>query len=147
MSEKHVQKNRKLLKLLDTSQPDNQVTDSSCDLNDLFCNSLFSSIIECDYFDVPSLDFTDIGPTVDHHTTFILLHINMRSINNLKNFDALHEFLTSLSYTPDIICISKTRIKMEPLINISLPNYNFIHTIRLLMLVEWLSMYCLIIST
>jgi len=51
----------------------------------------------------------------------------MTSINNLKTCDALYEFLTSLSYTSDIICISETRIKMEPLINISLPNYNFIH--------------------
>jgi len=67
---------------------------------------MFSNIIECNYFDVSSLDFTDIGPTVDHHARLTLLHINMRSINNLKNFDALHEFLKSLSYTPDIICIS-----------------------------------------
>jgi len=86
-------------------------------LNDLFCNSLFSNIIECDYFDVSSLDFTDIGQTVDHHTTLTLLHINTRSINNLKNFDALHEFLTSISYPPDIIYISETRIKKEGVSN------------------------------
>ena len=51
--------------------------------------------------------------------------MNLRSINNFQNFDAFEEFLTDLSFSPDIMCVSKTQLKGEPLINISIPNYKF----------------------
>jgi len=81
---------------------------------------VFNNIAECDYIDASFLTYLIL--------TQLFFHINMRSINNLKNFDALHEFLTSLPHPPDIICISETCLKGEPLINISLTDYKFIHT-------------------
>ena len=46
-------------------------------------------------------------------------------MNKQENFDALHEFLTLLPFTPDIVCDSETRLKGDPLINTVIPNYNF----------------------
>ena len=56
-----------------------------------------------------------------------LLHINMRSINNEKNFDKFEEILKALPCLPDIVCVSETRIKGDPLVNISLPQYILVH--------------------
>jgi len=67
--------------------------------------------------------------TADHQKTLIFQHINTRLINNLKNFDALYEFLSTLSYPPDVIYISESRLKGDPLINILLPNYNLTHAV------------------
>ena len=44
-----------------------------------------------------------------------------------KNFDALYELILSLPVFPDVVCASETRIKGDPVINISIPNYNFFH--------------------
>ena len=35
--------------------------------------------------------------------------------------------MCTLNFTPDIICITETRLKDQPLINIDLPNYTFLH--------------------
>ena len=53
--------------------------------------------------------------------------MNLRSINNFQNFDTFEEFLTDLSFSPDIVCVFETRLKGEPLINISIPNFKFVH--------------------
>ena len=53
----------------------------------------------------------------------ILLHVNIRSLQ--KNFDSLCEFIESLTYKPDIICLTQARIKHQPLTNLNLPNYHF----------------------
>ena len=45
-----------------------------------------------------------------------------------KNFDNLYDFLVELKFLPDVICITETRIKLHPVLNISLPNYTFFHT-------------------
>ena len=55
----------------------------------------------------------------------ILLHVNIRSLQ--KNFDLLCELITLLNFTPQIICITETRIKDQPLINVAIPNYSFVH--------------------
>ena len=57
---------------------------------------------------------------------FSLIHFNIRSLQ--KNFDSLHEFLSLQQSSPDIICLSETRLKEQPLININIPGYSFIHT-------------------
>ena len=50
-------------------------------------------------------------PLTEKKKNLFILHINIRSI--YKNFDALnHEFLQRLDYLPDIICLSKTKIKI-----------------------------------
>ena len=57
--------------------------------------------------------------------SLFILHINIRSI--YKNFDALnYEFLQSLDYLPDIICLSETKIKNLPTVNLSLTGYHSI---------------------
>ena len=61
----------------------------------------------------------------------ILLHVNIRSLQ--KNFDPLCELITLLNFTPQIICITETRIKDQPLINVAIPNYSFVTPTRLLM--------------
>ena len=58
---------------------------------------------------------------------YLLLHVNMRSLNKHQNFDALYEFLILLSFSPDVICISETRLRGDSLTNITIPNYNFVH--------------------
>ena len=44
-----------------------------------------------------------------------------------KNFEKLFDFIQSLSYTPDVVCLSKSRIKKQPLININFPRYTFLN--------------------
>ena len=56
--------------------------------------------------------------------TLLLLHINVRSLH--KNFD-YYEFIESLIFPPHVICLSETRIKKDPLINIKFTNYSFVH--------------------
>ena len=51
----------------------------------------------------------------------------MRSINHEKNFDKFEEFLKALPCFADIVCVSETRIKGDPLVNILLPQYNRVH--------------------
>ena len=55
----------------------------------------------------------------------LLLPVNVRSLH--KNFKSFYKFIDSLNQPPQIICLSETRIKHEPLINIQLNNYSFIH--------------------
>ena len=38
-----------------------------------------------------------------------------------------YEFIESLNFLPHVICLSETRIKKNPLINIELTNYSFVH--------------------
>ena len=86
---------------------------------DYFLN--FFNIKACDYFDLNSK-----RPTFDPNRSLVLLHINIRSLH--KNFDNLYDFLVELNFLPDVICLTETRIKLHPLLNISLPNYTFFHT-------------------
>ena len=37
-------------------------------------------------------------------------------------------FLVELNFLPDVIRLTETRIRLHPLLNISLPNYTFFHT-------------------
>ena len=53
------------------------------------------------------------------------MHVNIRSLH--KNIDLLYEFIQSLQFNPQIICITETRIKNQPQINVSTPNYGFAH--------------------
>ena len=112
---------RKLLELLGMSP--NQT--ENCDLTELGFCSLLNNISECQYFDVPFNDPTSSIHNVKN--TIFLLHVNITSLNKQKIFDALYEFLTLLPLTPDIVCVSETRLKDNPLINIAIPNYNFVH--------------------
>ena len=115
---------RKLPELLGMSSMSPNHTEN-CDLTELSFYSLFHSVSECQYFDLPFNDPTssihNIKNTISH------LHVTIRSLNKQERFDALYEFLTLLPFTPDIVCVSETRLKADPLINIAILNYNFVN--------------------
>ena len=54
-----------------------------------------------------------------------MVHLNICSLQ--KNFDLLYEFLTTLNFSPDIVCLTETRIKSQSLIKVEIPNYSFVH--------------------
>ena len=114
--------NRKLLDFL-TSRvaPDN--TENFCDVNESSFVAMFENVIECKYLKTPNVKLPFVR---EQRNTLTLLHVNIRSLN--KNFDELHCFLTSLPHLPDIVCVSETRLKGEPLTNITIPDYNFAQT-------------------
>ena len=89
------------------------------DVYDYFLN--FFNIKLCDY-----LNLSSKRPTFDPNRSLVPLHINIRSLH--KNFDNLYDFLVELNFLPDVICVTETRIKLHPLLNILLPNYTFFHT-------------------
>ena len=43
----------------------------------------------------------------------LLVHINIRSMQNQNNFESLQEILQNFNCLPDILCISETRLKRE----------------------------------
>ena len=70
------------------------------------------------------LDDKNLQPTFLENS-FTLLHFSIRSLD--KNFDTMHNFLQSLDFSPDITYLSETRIKNEPMTDISITGYSFIH--------------------
>ena len=57
---------------------------------------------------------------------FSIIHINIASLQ--KHIDEFRSFLAGLNIKFDIICISETRLYDEPLVNIEIDGYSFIHT-------------------
>ena len=53
------------------------------------------------------------------------MHFNIRSL--YKNLDAMYNFLQSLEFLPFVTCLAETHIKDEPLTDISITGYSFIH--------------------
>ena len=82
-------------------------------MHDLSFDYAFNHVKSCSYYDTPSLI-----PKLNSNELF-LLHINIRSLQ--KNFDNLVNFTSQFTVLPDIICITETRQKNNPLINISIP--------------------------
>ena len=39
----------------------------------------------------------------------------------------MYEFLTTLNFSPDIVSLTETHIKSQPLSNVEIPNYSFVH--------------------
>ena len=62
---------------------------------------------------------------VDGKDSIFILLLNIFLLH--KHFDELYELCVSLRYKPDILCITETRLADVPLINISIPRYNFFH--------------------
>ena len=94
--------------------------------NENLCDKLYKSLNQnisrpnCEYFEVNSQIVNG-----SYDDALILMHVNIRSLH--KNFDLLYEFIQSLQFIPQIICITETRIKHQPQINVSIPNYGFAH--------------------
>jgi len=112
----------KLIDFIGPSQAATQLPkhNFSQNLSDNIFNLMTEKVSTCEYFNM------NIKPLKMNKTSsLILLHVNIRLLN--KNFNLFHEFLVSLKYTPDLICLTETRLKEQPLINVSIPNYNFYH--------------------
>ena len=91
--------------------------------NDNICEEMYrqmsSKIENCKFLNNSS---TCVQPS---ENSLKLVHLNIRSLT--KNFDALFEFISSLSFTPDLVCLTETRIKNQPLANITIPGSSFAH--------------------
>ena len=126
VSNSAVNHNGKLRELLGASRPADDDNENFFDLSETAFNCLHENIAECKYFDFPFFDTPDF---IDcDQKTLSLFRINIRSLNKLDNFDNFYEFLTTLPFFPDIVCVSETRLKGDPLINVSIPGYNFLHS-------------------
>ena len=56
------------------------------------------------------------------------MHLNIRSLN--INFNDIYQFLQSLLFNPDILCLSESGVKEQPLVNTDLPECNFFNVNR-----------------
>ena len=113
-----------LASIFDSNNNNNQYLDVQ-PLNDSFNLSyhlhdlLTSKLKDCQYFTPSNL------PLNRDKQRLFMLHVNIRSLN--KNFDDLnHDLLHFFFYSPDIICLSETKLKGLPLTNIHLSGYQFI---------------------
>ena len=79
-----------------------------------------SKIGNCEYFDVNATNFPQ-----SNNYSLKLMHLNICSLH--KNYDALYNLLQSLKFSLDLFCLTETRIRDQPLFNISLPGYSFVH--------------------
>ena len=55
----------------------------------------------------------------------MLLHVNVQSWH--KNYELMYKLTEALQIFSHVICITKTHIKNQPLSNLDLPNYCFVH--------------------
>ena len=88
------------------------------ELTDSLFQSLSNNILSCD---IHLVDFTVFNTT--EQNTF-LFHANIRSLQ--KNFDSLLDLFNIFTTYPGI-CITETRIKGTPHMNIKIPNYKLIY--------------------
>ena len=65
------------------------------------------------------------NPVLDSDQSLFVMHINTRSLQH--NFENLNDLLLQMKFQPDILCVSETKNKISPLINKSLPGYEFFH--------------------
>ena len=88
-----------------SSQADTSKDINHSSLPDMLSDSLRTNIKACNYYDIFKL------------------------ISSLQShFDKLYDLLLELTHPPSIILISETRINKEPLININLSGYTFLHS-------------------
>ena len=104
---------------IDLPDKDNYVTATisetdNFDLSDKTFPLIFLNIKPCQYTNISS-------KTNDT----IFLHVNICSF--LKNYDELYQFVSELRIKSLTICITVTKLKGIPDVNISLPGYLFIH--------------------
>ena len=97
-----------------------QIVDQSLCIDDFdFCNVTKCRMLAHEEL----LNFLSVMPRTEQIT---LCHFNVRSLQ--KNIDHLAEIIHSLDSLPSFIAISETRLKSDPLVNIELEGYRFLHT-------------------
>ena len=87
-------------------------------------NAVFTDMVDkancCDYYDPLNLSHKlNFSAT----NNLSILHVNIRSLQ--KHIHDLQEQLSNLNFLPDIIVITETRIKYEPVLNINIRSYKF----------------------
>ena len=97
------------------SDTDNRPTDS-IDVSQMLTNNLKFCVYT---------EFSDFDSRIDVTQVLSMIHVNIRSLQKL--FDTLAEMLQLLFALPQLICITETKINKEPLVNIELENYHFLH--------------------
>ena len=100
---------------------------------DLSFDDSFNHVKSCSHYDTSSL----IPKSTSNELFF--LHINIRSLQ--KNFDDLINSISQFTVVPDTICITETRLKNNPLINISISGYDFLRLTLQVLPVELECMY------
>ena len=91
------------------------------ELRDKIYKSFSTNILKCHYFDISQNNQINMKD----NNSLSIIHLNIRSLN--KNFDKLYDFLLRLTFTPDVLCLSESRIKKQPLVNINLSGYCFVN--------------------
>ena len=91
------------------------------ELCDKIYESFSTNILKCHYFDISKNNQINMKD----NNSLSIIHLNIRLLN--KNFDKLYDFLLCLPFTPDVLCLSKSRIKKQPLVNINLSGYSFVN--------------------
>lgn len=84
----------------------------------------FHNIASCQ-----TLSYDDLTKTLTTSAAsncFVLSHFNMRSLQ--KNFDDLADAVYSLNSAPTVIALSETKLKSDPILNVSLEGYTFLHS-------------------
>lgn len=94
--------------------------DQSSDLNHVVYANLSSNIESCKYVT------SKIGFSERAKKSIIIIHANIRSLH--KNFDSLLDFLEIFEIKPDLICLTETKLKDSPFVNLNIPNYHFSHS-------------------
>ena len=75
----------------------------------------------------PSLYYSvDSGILNNSEQNIIIFHANIRSLQ--KNFQSLLDLINTFTKYPDIICITETRLRGSPLMNVTLPNYELLYS-------------------
>ena len=85
-----------------------------------YLGDLTSNIRNCKYYNIDCKIFKT--KTVN---ALMLLYVNVRFLH--KNYELLYEIIEALQILPPVICITETCIKNQPLSNLDLPNYSFVH--------------------
>ena len=85
------------------------------------CDQKFNSMtnnngINCEYMDI----YHKTLYLQNDSNSVILMHLNIRSVQ--KNYDDLYNLVVSLSFRPDVICLSEAHIN-QPLKSIQLQGY------------------------
>ena len=99
--------------------------DTSEDINhnslpDMLSDSLRTNINACNYYDIFKLN------TTLNDSSYFYIHLNISSLQS--HFVELYNLLLELTHPPTIIFILETHINKEPIININLPGYTFLHS-------------------
>ena len=104
---------------LTQSQAAAPLLDNDFDLSEQTFEAIFQNIKSCKYSNINSIFLNN---RVEH---LFLFHLNIHSLQ--KNFDDLQEIIYSFKEKPHIICLSETKIKNNPMLNLSIPGYKFVH--------------------